>query len=287
VSQTIRLIAIDLDGTTLRRDGSISPRTVTALRRAMESGAAVAVTTGRLHGSAAYFARQIGSHGPIISSNGAVVRDLAGRTLLHRPLPHQAVQAALDLGSRVTGHLELFAMETLYVADPAAKRASMRRRLAATPTFQARLQRRAVQRGVRIRSFAHLARDGAIPEKLFALGGDAGELQAVARTLQAATPEPLAVTSSGSDNVEVTAAGVTKGSAVLWLAAHLGLSLEQVMVVGDSLNDLSMFELDCVRVAMGNAEAVLKERATYVTASHMEDGLARAVEHLVLKEAIA
>ncbi|HWI65503.1 MAG TPA: HAD family hydrolase, partial [Symbiobacteriaceae bacterium] len=71
---TIRLICLDLDGTTLRRDGTVSDRTVAALRRAMAAGVTVAIATGRLHGSASIFGRRIGINGPVISSNGALVR---------------------------------------------------------------------------------------------------------------------------------------------------------------------------------------------------------------------
>jgi hydroxymethylpyrimidine pyrophosphatase-like HAD family hydrolase len=97
--------------------------------------------------------------------------------------------------------------------------------------------------------------------------------------------EELAVCSSGPDNLELTAPGVSKGSAVTWLAGRLGLTLDQVMVVGDSLNDLSMFELDCFKVAMANAETEILDRASFVTASHQDDGVARAVERFVLGEA--
>jgi Cof subfamily protein (haloacid dehalogenase superfamily) len=284
---TIRLIAIDLDGTTLRPDGSISSRTVAALRRAMETGATVAIATGRLHSSAATFARRIGAHGPIISSNGALVRDLAGRTLLHRPLPPALPPLVIDLARRTRAQLELFAGDTLYMTDPDAKRAEFRRRLAQARPVEARLALRTTLLSYRIRGLHQLARDGAVPEKLFAGGLDEAGKAALAATLQSGVSDPLEITSSDKDNIEMTAAGVTKGSAVAWLASSLGLPLSEVMVIGDSLNDLSMFELDCVRVAMGNATQAIKERATHHTASHMEDGVAGAVERLVLKEAIA
>ena len=92
----------------------------------------------------------------------------------------------------------------------------------------------------------------------------------------------LTVSSSGFNNIEITASGVDKGTGVTWLAQYVGIPMEQVMVMGDNLNDVSMFQQGCLNVAMGNATPELKELAHHVTCTNMEDGVAVAVERFVL-----
>jgi hydroxymethylpyrimidine pyrophosphatase-like HAD family hydrolase len=284
---SIRLIAIDLDGTTLRRDGTISPRTVAALSRAAAAGVTVSVATGRIFGAAEAFARRLGARGPVICANGGLIRDTtSGQVLRHMPLPPEIFTAAAEVG-RATGlRLELFHTHTLYASDPAGKRRELWGRIQRVRSWRALTDLLGTLRNYRVRAISDWHPSDGLPEKLLIAGGTAPQLRAAYAEVVQRVGVPLTLTTSaGSDNLEVTAAGATKGSAVAWLAAHLGLGLKEVMVVGDSLNDLSMFELDCFKVAMGNAEAEIKERASFVTASNADDGVARAVERFVLGEA--
>ena len=80
--------------------------------------------------------------------------------------------------------------------------------------------------------------------------------------------------------LEVTAAGINKGAAIEKLTRSLGVELEDVLAVGDSENDLSMFEVAGTAVAMGNANQNVKNAADYVAPSNDEDGLAWVLNNL-------
>ena len=281
---SIRLICLDLDGTTLRRDGTVSPRTAAALRRAMAADVQVAIATGRFHGSGAQYARRLGLNAPVISSNGGLIRTLSGQTLLHRPLPQSVVDVAPDVARATGAQVGLFTHHTLFQSDPERRRQGLWARFAKHPTLRGALELMQTLRTYRIRGIEEWRPADGLPEKVFITGEKVTE---ACDMLVRLVPERLTVTSSDPDNLEVTAEGVTKGAAVAWLAGHLNVALEQVMVAGDGLNDLSMFDLDCLRVAMGNAAPAILERATYVSAHHMEDGVAQAIERLVLKEDVA
>ena len=73
-----------------------------------------------------------------------------------------------------------------------------------------------------------------------------------------------------------------KGAAVLELGKHLGLTKEQIMVLGDENNDLTMFELAGFGVAMGNANDQIKDLASAVTTDNNHDGVGVALEKYVL-----
>ncbi|MNN24654.1 Stress response protein YhaX [compost metagenome] len=70
------------------------------------------------------------------------------------------------------------------------------------------------------------------------------------------------------------------------LAAHYGIPAEQVAVMGDSYNDLPMFEMAGYRIAMGNAAPILKKTADFITGNHAENGVAEGLQHLLEKREV-
>ena len=90
------------------------------------------------------------------------------------------------------------------------------------------------------------------------------------------------VTSSLPDNLEVNAAGITKGSGLACLRRHLGLRREETMACGDGENDLPMLEAAGIGAAMANGASFVKEQADYITLSNEEDGVAAAIERWAL-----
>ena len=87
--------------------------------------------------------------------------------------------------------------------------------------------------------------------------------------------------SGGMKNIEVTAEGVSKASALLWLGEYLGIKPEEMIAFGDSGNDIDMLQAAGIGVAMGNAEEEAKAAADFVTLSNTEDGIVYALKKFV------
>lgn len=83
-------------------------------------------------------------------------------------------------------------------------------------------------------------------------------------------------------NLEITDAKATKGNAILKLGELLGISREEIMVCGDSQNDMEMIRAAGLGVAMGNAIPEVKKAADYITLSNEEDGVAKAIQKFVI-----
>ena len=90
------------------------------------------------------------------------------------------------------------------------------------------------------------------------------------------------VSSSFPNNLEINAIGASKGEAILRLASYLGIRPEETMGFGDGENDISMIRMAGIGVAMGNGAEILKAEADYITGINDEDGVAQAIEMLVL-----
>ena len=91
----------------------------------------------------------------------------------------------------------------------------------------------------------------------------------------------ICTTTSLPYNIEIVSAAAGKGNALVRLAEQLGIEREQVVSMGDSLNDMTMPEVSGICVAMGNARDEVKERADMITASNVDDGVAGAIYRIL------
>ena len=92
----------------------------------------------------------------------------------------------------------------------------------------------------------------------------------------------LELVGSLSYNIEINAAGVNKGTALVALGEMLGIPRESIMACGDGDNDVHLLREVGFGVAMANAQPQVKKAADYITASNDEDGVARAIEKYAL-----
>lgn len=280
-----RLVALDLDGTTLNSRKEISPRTLTAIRRARERGVHVAIATGRTVHSTLYFSRMAGTNGPNICCNGAGVLDEAGKVAIARPLPQGSLTKAIELCKAEGLFVECYGAEGVYLDEPVRHLRTymkwVRRRQGIAGSFLSWMRDWRLNRFHALPSLLDWANRGQEPIlKLFATGG-AAELARVTEAITVALPA-LEITASGPDNVEVTAGGVSKGTALRQMGEWLKIPRSEIIAVGDSFNDLSMLTYAGLGVAMGNAAEEIKSAAGHTTATCDEDGVAQVIEEFCL-----
>ncbi|MCG0238012.1 MAG: Cof-type HAD-IIB family hydrolase [Firmicutes bacterium] len=289
-----RLVALDLDGTLLDRQGQIRPANMAALARAAARGVTVAIVTGRPVGSARDLARQlsrgIGAPVPFAACNGAVVFGADGRRIAARPIASGVLAQALALLEAEGALVECYGLEHVFIdrlrqhlsrwwdpgRPPLARAAGALR----TAWYMIRTNRVRV-----VRSLPQWARQAREPVcKIFVVDLDEESSRRLADRLAAALPT-LHITSSGPDNLEVGAPQAHKGWGLRMLAESLRIPREAILAIGDGLNDLEMLEYAGLGVAMGNGAPEVRARADWVAPGVEEDGVARAVERWILKEA--
>jgi len=249
-----RLAAIDLDGTLLRSDGTISPRTRDAVRG---SGLQIVVVTARGPATIHEIVAALGIPGTAICSNGALVVDLATDEVVRQRLLETDVVIELvhALRERLPGIT--FAVE--------------HRDFAHEPGFSA--WGWTPPAGTRVADVVELLADPATKLILRHADHETVEIQELAREL---VGDGATVVASGREAVEVTAAGVNKATAV----AELGFPPEEVIAFGDFPNDIPLLAWAGRGVAMGNAHPDVIEIADEVTATNDEDGVALVLERL-------
>jgi 5-amino-6-(5-phospho-D-ribitylamino)uracil phosphatase len=276
-----RLLAIDLDGTLLDSSGRISDANRAAVRRARDAGVLVALCTGRGLTESRGVISALEHPGPIVLAGGAHVADPATGRTLHRAIVEP------KLAGELIEHLAARSHAVVALLDPepwnhdylvvGAERLTANTRWW-FETIGARI--RAVDRPTE-QDLHHILRVGIV--------GPSAVMPSVQRSVEERFATRVmvqyftAVRQSDEDVqvLEIFAGGVNKWAGLVWLAAEHGIALNQTAAIGDQINDISMIAEAACGVAMGNAIPAVVEAADYVTTSNDQDGVARAIDHLL------
>lgn len=295
----IRLLALDIDGTLLDSNGRLPSDNRDAIARAIDAGVEVALATGRRYDFARPIIEQLPEPLTLILSNGAVVKARNGTTVMRRLLPRDVARdvllsapdhrrsAAVTFDRPREGQIVYEVIEWDHPLHGRFFNANRPFLAEVSPLEDA------------------LTED---PVQVMFTGPCAG-MRALFNQLRAAASEPAAETADGPvamvdegpdhryavalteyefrdfSLVDVLRAGCSKGAALADWARERGLTREEVMAVGDNLNDLEMLEFAGTPVVMGNAIPDLRDRGWQTTATNDDAGVARAVETHILRAA--
>jgi len=251
-----KLLAVDVDGTLLRRDGTIHPDDAVAIDRLQQSGVPVTIATGRLYSGTAHIARNVKLNGPIACVDGSHIADLRDdSSFVYQSIRGEHAVALRGVLEQYRAASFLFTHDNIVHDELGEPFASYVRTwspnvdrvedLKAHPYWEHELGLMAVV-AVGLEDDISRAKD-ALSERLahaaFVLHFPLTRLAGVSAML-------------------VRAAGPTKGTAVEWLAQHHGCTAAEVVAIGDWLNDIPMFQTAGRSFAMKQAPEAVKEAAT-------------------------
>ena len=270
----IRLICLDMDGTLLDDDHATVPqRNITALRAAAERGAAAVISSGRAWDLLREVDAQLGVTKYAVLSNGAAVLDVASGEWLYRNcLSDQTRIPLIDLLLEWGLPFEVYCQGKNYIQQD---RRELVLASAATPQF-----RQILANYSQFPAYLNDALPAGTVEKIHVFYVPPERRQELVE--RALGWGPLSVATSFQNNMEFTAPGVNKGTAVQALCTRLDLGPEQVMAFGDAGNDLELLRWAKWSFAMANATEEAKQAARYVTGSNREAGVGMAVEQYLL-----
>ncbi|KUP38325.1 Cof-type HAD-IIB family hydrolase [Bacillus halotolerans] len=240
----IKLIAIDMDGTLLNDEQLISDENRNAIRKAEDKGVYVVISTGRTLMTCRELAESLKLSSFLITANGSEIWD-SNFNLVERKLLHtDHIKMMWDLRNK---------HNTNFWASTVNK----------------------VWRG----EFPENITDHEWLKFGFDIEDDDIRNEVLAELRK---NKELEITNSSPTNIEVNALGINKAAALAKVSEKLGFTMENVMAMGDSLNDIAMIKEAGLGVAMGNAQDVVKETADWITDTNIEDGVAKAIRHWVL-----
>lgn len=272
-SEDIRLVILDIDGTIAGESNEVNSAVIEALKAIQEKGIQVTLATGRMYCSALYFAQAIGSDLPVISYNGAWIKDpKTQENLWHLPVPIPLAQELLDFceqpALRSSLDVHFYLDDQLYVRE-------------VTKDTELYIERSRIQANAvgDLRSLLDQS-----PTKILAMSAEPEVTKALlAKLKQLYSEEQLYLTQSNPYFVEACHPGASKGKAVRYLVEEiLGLQDQNAIAIGDNFNDLEMLNYVHWGIAMGDAPPEVKAQADWVAPSVEEDGVVAALEKFIL-----
>ncbi len=264
---SIRLLAIDLDGTLVNHQLEMNPRDVAAVKAASAAGVTVVLATGRMFKSSMRYAEPLGLKGPIINYQGAIVRDLGTGEIWYRcELSVALQQRVLALAEPNDWHVNVYVDEVVYTARQRPE-ADLYAKVAMVP-YEV------------VGPLSKWVHEEATKMVLVSL--DPAEVSGRMAELSKWMGDAARVTRSLDWFTEVVDINVSKSRALALVAERLGIAQSEVCAIGDNLNDEDMVSWAGFGVAMGNAPQALKSIAKYVTAPIDQAGVAQVIERFVI-----
>ncbi len=271
-SVPIRLIALDLDGTLLREDNTIGPRSLEALHAAHAKGVAIVLASGRMTPAMEPTAEALGLDVSLISYNGAAVCGpiSSGRKrLFHRPLPAGIAGELYAYARHRRLQVNYYLDDVIVSEDEPHLRPWIemyRERTGSPYRFVESLE-------------GYLHRD---PTKLlFVLNPDIRE--EVVAHWKPKLGARAAVVRTECEYLEFLAPGADKGEAVAFIARSLNVQPAEVLAMGNGENDIPMLHYAGCSVAVPSAGPACRAAARFVTTNdHQHDAVAEALERWVL-----
>ena len=278
VHPSIRLLAVDIDGTLTDPQFKVSERNIAALRAAQQAGIEVMLATGRRHDYALPIAQQFGFPVLLVSSNGAVVRSSEGETYFTDLLPAQTAV-------KLIRHMDQFRGHAVLTFDRPGHDALILERF---DKLNQSISRWLETNQPYIRYVVPLenavANDN--PVQAMYCGPVARMVEAQRRLAEADFLAEITILRTQYDHRDLSILDIlthdcSKGHALRRWATQNGISRQQIMAIGDNYNDQEMLDFAGLPVLMGNASEELKKNGWRVTASNAESGVALAVEEFL------
>ena len=275
----IKMIVIDIDGTLLTPEGSITARSLEAVQAAQQARIVVTLATARRYSNTIIIANELGLNTSLILYDGAMIIQHPHKAILHKQLLQASVgQQAVDMLIRhklqPVVHPFKGTEEEIWTGPTAFDNPWVAMYFASAPKQVHRMPVETLCTGlidpIRVVAFAS---------------------EEIIHTL---LPEVAALDCSwtitrrgnyGSAELAIMNPSCSKASGVTELARYLSVPLEQIMAIGDNNNDIEMLRTVGWGVAMGQASEAVKSAARAVTASNREDGVAIAIQDYALRNA--
>ena len=261
-----KLLVSDVDGTLVDKQKRLTPATIDAVGRLEAAGMRFTIISARPRSGMMPIVDALGIEGPMAAFNGGFVFHRDGRVDSHDTIDEAVARGVFALLDGLPVDIWVFADDRWYSSTDQGVHVE-HERVAAN------------QEPVLGEDFAPLL-DRA--DKITFVSDDPPVLQELHARIDARFKGRATVAQSQTYYLDITALAANKGDGIAALAAAAQVPLAQVVAIGDQNNDLPMLTRAGLAIAMGNAPANVQAAAAHVTAANDADGVAHAIDTLIL-----
>lgn len=262
----IRLIALDMDDTLLNEDAEITPRTMAALKAAMETGCRICLSSGRMLESMLPIAQRIGVNAPMLLYNGAMIYDHIQEKTIYAPrIPHAISLKIAEIAQEMGMYLQVYPGKDYYCDFINDYTRAYARSIAVQPIE------------VKMPILEWMRQHPCDMQKMLIIDTPEGATRAQAALRQKIT-EGACFLKSKPHYIEIVPENVDKGTSLKKLAEYLGLAREEIMAFGDGQNDVAMLKYAHFGYAMANGCKEALACTPLIAPPNTEDGVSQVIE---------
>lgn len=264
-----KLLALDMDGTTLNSEKKISPRTAEAIAELIKKNVAVVVSTGRGVAELSDYKNELKSMNYGITISGGLVYDFFKDAAISvHPLPEKIMMQLIDFGLEERAMIHL-----LTIRDSIMREEDIQN----TADFQMSIYQDMYNRiCTRCDDFKEYIR--AHPGEVIKINIYHRSPESRARNLERLKNFDLTISYAETTALEASPKGITKASGLRELCDFLKIDIAETVVVGDAPNDFEILQAAGLAVAMGNATDEIKKICDVVVSDNDHDGVAEVIE---------
>ncbi|EZH65008.1 hypothetical protein DH09_15275 [Bacillaceae bacterium JMAK1] len=286
----MKMVAIDMDGTLLHSDRHISETTSETIKE-LQKGHKFVISTGRSLTDAMNIVADAGiAADGFVCGNGAVIADKDGNILERFSMD---VPTATKVAHWLNDHKFYFHLGTseghyatkdayqFFLNDLEAYGESHSDATKLKQAIRTQADRQIQMMGLNLLPTPEdIPKHTFIPYKFLVLSLFPEKLEDIKNAWEG--HPHIEFTTSGTDNLEIMPPDVDKGRGIRFMADHLNIEHQHTVAIGDNYNDVPMFEAAGLSIAMGNADDYIKSITDETTVHHNEDGVAKAIQRLIL-----
>ena len=265
-----KLIGIDLDGTLLRRDHSVSECNRNALIHCLNEGILVYFVTGRPYCFSKHLARQIDSRIKVISSNGGIYE--IGNRCVENDIDERVLLDVIEVLQQTQMKAFFKGWHDFYTHESYDER------------FLYDHYNQEYEQDIKVHAYTQLSFEDIKKQahhivKVLVYHMEEARLIQARKRIECITG--VEVTDYQSISFDITAHQVNKGNILKQVLQEYGITKEECMAIGDGHNDIVMLQEAGIRVGMKNACDEVKQCCDYICADYMQDGVAEAIQHFL------
>lgn len=264
----VALVVCDLDGTLVDSDKALRPATIAAVKRLRAAGISFAVISARPRSGVMPIVEALGLEGEQAAFNGGTIFRGDGTVVSRHVVDETVVRGMFELAGDKPVEPWVFADDRWHAQSGTGLHANRERKSSN-------------QEPIVTKDFAPLYGD---VDKLTLVSDDEPLLKSLHEAAVEKFGDRATIVQSQIYYLDVTPLAGNKGDGIRALAKSRGVPLDRVVAMGDQANDLPMLEQAGFGIAMGNAPDAVKERADAVTSSNDDDGVAQAIDTMILAE---
>lgn len=265
-----KLLVLDIDGTLLDGKDKISPCNKETIRKAQDMGVKVILASGRMFFITKKYADQLNLNMPLITYNGALIKSNKGKTISHTPVPLNITLQVISFTRKQGLHLNTYLDDTLYIERENKYSRYYQNKYGVTPHVVLDLLK-------------FYENKGTPPTKLLVII-ETEEMKKWFPLFKEKFLNRLYLTQSEGRHIELLHPQVSKVFALEKIINLYGIKREEIMAIGDGVNDIEMIKYAGLGVAMDNSSSSVKKVADYIAPSNIKDGVAETIKKFILNK---